>query len=345
MHTPLIKPPLRNRHMKKNHIVILISIFFISLRAMGVETTVNYVWTPANNVSLPKIEFINGVGSRTGSVNFPASSGNEHFHHKLYDCSVSDWSGLWNKETYTYLSVPKSIPTPIGDIKINTSFSDSTYQWVEDERDVSYWKVSSEINKTLSSGSCAIYNKVGVMDYKFGSAKIEVTVPTLPWSGELNVNIPIYAANMEHWWNTTKGGNSNWEYGYGQFKRLLDVPWSIPVTIKAYTNCKLSTYSLNIDYGSIELNKALSGVEKSESINITCSYPSNLNLTLMNSVFNNSNMIPCGSGQCTLTINGSKSITMKNITSTVISVKSLFKTSLIKEGAFSASAILRVDVI
>ncbi|CAD6177190.1 PixG protein [Escherichia coli] len=321
------------------------AFFFVSFGSYAVENTINYVWVPADNVTLPQLEFINGIGSRTGTVTFPGSQGTAGFNHRIFDCSVSDWSGLWNKDTYTYLVVPQTFPTQIGDIKLKTTFTNSSYQWTEDRRDISYWLTASVNNQQLGPGSCASYGDLGVMDYRFGGAQIDVTVPTLPWAGELNVNIPIYAANMEHWWNVTHGGNANWEYGYTQFKQHIDIPWYIPVKIKAYTNCKLSSYNININHGTITMREALSGVEATNNINVTCSYPSNLRMTIMNSASDESNVVPCGKGNCTLTVNNNKTTTINNVTSAIISVKSLFKTSTQMEGQFSGNAILRIDVI
>lgn len=247
--------------MKVDNYLVIALLLCGAGSALGAGNTINYVWIPAGNVKFQKLEFINNVGSRTGVVNFPTKSGTAGFYSRIYDCSVSDWSGKWDKETYTYLAVPQVFPTAIGNINIRTTYSDSTYQWIEDGRSVSYWQVASVKDMEFLGDSCAKYGDLGVMDFKFGAAKIELTVPTLPWAGELNVDVPVYAANMEHWWNTSRGGNPNWEYGYTQFKHLLDVAWYIPVTIKAYTNCRLSASNINIDYGAIDLNKARSGVE------------------------------------------------------------------------------------
>ncbi|MFP3762772.1 hypothetical protein [Escherichia coli] len=321
--------------------------FFISLKAMGGMggATINYVWTPADEVSLPYLEYISSRGERTKNITYPARKGTAGFHHKIYDCAISDWSGLWNKETYTYLAIPNRFPTEIGDIQIKTTFLGATYQWKEDGKDVSYWKTSGIEDKSLAEGSCAIYGDIGVMDFKFGTVLFEITVPTLPWAGELNISIPVYAANMEHWWNSSKGGNANWEYGYSQFKHYLDMPWYIPIKIKAYNICRLSANDININYGIITPEEALSGREISSKISVSCSYPSSLNVMFIDSSGNNSNIIPCGNGKCTLTVNNAHHINMSNITSVVLNLKSSFKTSSLEDGPFYANAILRIDVI
>lgn len=322
--------------------------FFISLNAYGAGYTINYVWVPADRVTLPATNFVTSSGNNTGRVTFYGSQGTAGFHHRIYDCNVSDWTGKWNKETYTYLSVPRSFATPIGDIKIATTYSGSSYQWYEDGRDVSYWKAASATDVSLGAGSCAAFGSLGVMDYMLGNAVITMTVPTLPWAGEINVNIPIYSANMEHWWNVTHGGNANWEYGYAQFKHLLDVPWFIPVNIKAYTNCRLNANNMTINHGVVSLQQALAeGVSATGSVGVSCTLPTNLRLSVMSATGDGSNTVRCGAngGTCTLTVNGGKDTVMNNVTNGSISVKSLFKANNNDSGSFTGNAILRVDVM
>ncbi|EBS3707156.1 hypothetical protein EHB58_23975 [Salmonella enterica subsp. enterica serovar Hull] len=159
------------------------------------------------------------------------------------------------------------------------------------------------------------------------------------------INIPFYVANMEHWWNVTQGGNANWEYGYTDFKKYLSVPWYIPVKVQAFSDCKLSTNNLDINHGTIRSSVAIQGHSASGTIDVSCSYPANLQVTVMNNVTNTDNAIPCGSGTCVLTIDGHKSLKIENVINSKIKVDSLFTATAGQIGIVTGHAILRIDVI
>lgn len=331
--------------MQKLYILNIWCILMLfSFRGYCIGTTINYVWVPVASSTLAPISLTTSEGQRTGITTFPLKRGTAGFNHVIYDCNVSNWAGLWNKQTYTYMSIPSRFPSVIGDVTLKVTYNDSTYQWSEDGKMVSYWQTSLVNNQTLTN-ACALQGDMGVMDVYWGGAKIEVTVPTLPWAGELTLNIPFYIANMEHWWNVTQGGNSNWEYGYSDFKNLMAVPWYIPVNVKAFSACKLSTQTLNIDHGIINSSVALQGHSVSNIIDVNCSYPANLQITVMNSVTNDDNKISCGSGVCTLTVNGKKTSTMERVSNGRIKVESLFKAANGQIGPVTGHAILRIDVI
>ncbi|ELG5397437.1 hypothetical protein Q9565_001390 [Salmonella enterica] len=309
-----------------------------------VGKTINYVWVPTGNDSITALELITSNGQRTGVVNFPMKRGTSGFSNRIYDCDVSNWSGFWNKQTYTYLSMPNKFQSSIGDLSLKTNFNDVSYQWSDGNNSIAYWQTSLVNNWELGPGSCASQGGIGTMDYYWGGAKIEITVPTLPWAGELNLNIPFYIANMEHWWNVTQGGNANWEYGYDDFKHLMNTPWYIPVKIKSFSSCKLSTQILNIDYGTITAQIATQGVSTSGFIDINCSYPTNIKITVMSNATNADNRVSCGKGDCTLSINGESTTTLENVVNNKVRVDSLFKSAQGQEGPFTGNAILRVDV-
>lgn len=327
-----------------SRLMLLITLICSPLCGYSVGNTINYVWVPVGSSTLEPITLTTSNGERTGVTTFPVRRGTAGFNHVIYDCNVSDWSGSWNKQTYTYMSIPSKFSSAIGDVTLNVDYTDSTYQWSEDGMMVSYWQTSLIKDATLYN-ACATHGGMGVMDVYWGGAKIEITVPTLPWAGALTLNIPFYVANMEHWWNVTHGGGSNWEYGYSDFKNLMAVPWYIPVNVQAFSACRLSTQTLNIDHGIINSSVALQGHSASNSINVSCSYPTNIQITVMNSVTNDDNEISCGSGICTLTVNGKKSLTMERVSNGTIKVDSFFKAASGQVGLVTGHAILRVDVI
>lgn len=169
--------------------------------------TINYVWIPYSNTTLPAIELISSDGQRTGSTTFNARRGTSGFQHVIYDCNVSEWTGYWNKQTYTYMAIPEKFSSAIGDVTLKVTYNDASYQWREDAKMIAYWQTSLLNNQSLYD-ACATQGGIGVMDVYWGGARIDVTVPTMPWAGELTLNIPFYVANMEHWWNVTAGGNA-----------------------------------------------------------------------------------------------------------------------------------------
>ncbi|HIF3243504.1 TPA: hypothetical protein ACXZU9_003588 [Salmonella enterica] len=318
-------------------------ILFFPLYGYSVGNTINYVWVPATGSTLAPISLITSDGQRTGITTFPSTRGTAGFNHVIYDCNVSNWSGLWNKQTYTYMSIPLRFSSVIGEVTLRTTYNDATYQWNEDGKSVAYWQTSLVNNQTLYN-ACATQGGMGVMDMYWGGAKIEVTVPTLPWAGELTLNIPFNVANMEHWWNITQGGDPNWEYGYSDFKNLMTMPWYIPVSVKAFSACKLSTQNLNINHGVINSSAAFQGHSASGLIDVTCSYPANLKVTVMNSITNDDNNVSCGSGVCTLTVNGKKSLIIEKVSNGRIKVDSLFKSAIAQTGLVTGHAILRIDI-
>lgn len=133
-------------------------------------TTIDYVWIPVASSSLAPISLTTNEGQRTGVTTFPSKRGTERFKQVVYDCYVSNWSGLWNKQTYTYMSIPSKFSSAIGEVSLRVTYNDATYQWNEDSNSVAYWRTSLVTNQVLSN-ACVTQGQVGIVDSYWGGQK------------------------------------------------------------------------------------------------------------------------------------------------------------------------------
>lgn len=173
----MVRIVLHGRRLQRIYFIFfrgMIRIFSLScpgmlfpLYAYSAGTTVNYVGIPVNSAAVDPVLLVTSDGQRTGVTTFPSKRGTSDFNFIIKDCNVDNWSGLWNKQTYTYLSIPEKFSSSIGDIALKVTYNNATYQWYEDGYSVAYWQTSQASNQTLNN-ACYATGATSVMDVYWG---------------------------------------------------------------------------------------------------------------------------------------------------------------------------------
>nr|WP_228929163.1 PapG chaperone-binding domain-containing protein [Escherichia marmotae] len=165
--------------------------------------------------------------------------------------------------------------------------------------------------------------------------------------GVYNISLPVKVALEENKGNYQGDAGGGWRE-YASAMQSFPVIDSNNVSISIRSRCSISTKELNVDFKEITAERALSGIDKNTSFNITCDAPAKVKLSLQGGgVDGAKNKTKCGSGICTLTLDGSdeKTITISSAGSKTVDLNTHFKTNQLFSGEFSGSMVLSMDVL
>lgn len=184
---------------------------------------------------------------------------------------------------------------------------------------------------------------------KYGEFQLEIDRATA-FPGVYNIQLPVKSAYEENkgYYYGGPAGSGGWRDYAGALSRFQNID-SSGLQVELRSACDISAKNIFINYGDININNALSGVRKKVTFDVFCSAPAKVRLEILGgSVDGNKNKINCGDGICTLMF--SSGSTDENLSfysqgRKTIEVESLFKTNKVTAGAFSGSAILRMNVL
>lgn len=165
--------------------------------------------------------------------------------------------------------------------------------------------------------------------------------------GVYKISLPVKVAYEENKGSYQGDAGGGWRE-YASAMQSFQVIDSNNISISIMSKCSVSTREMNVDFKEITAERALSGIDKNTSFNITCDAPTKVKLSLQGGgVDGAKNKTKCGSGICTLTLDGSdeKIITFSSAGSRTVDLNTYFKTNKLFSGEFSGSMILSMDVL
>ncbi len=172
---------------------------------------------------------------------------------------------------------------------------------------------------------------------------LEIITANVP-PGVYKLPLPVKVAYEEN-----KG---LYDDGWPKFSFLMSSAPTVSSNINLYVKpkCNLLSDSLSVNMGnSITPAQANSGVQKKVNISITCNHTATVKWSLKGSpiIDGVSNRTTCGTGYCELNFNNNngeiQTSSPEGISTQEINV--LYKDSNAKEGPFSGSAVLSVEVV